>query len=128
MDRPIRHVRARVAAVVVLSVAAGMPAAVEAQDVDPRHPAGLSLHVQVAPESAFQRAARFRSTPHRMRCSRVKGAFIGAAVGFGTGAVYGAIAGPSKYGILGTRQRADALVFGTIGAGAGALVGIAFCS
>ena len=78
------------------------------------------------PVSAFQRTGRFRNSPHR--CSKVKAAFIGAAVGFGAGAVYGAVAGPSQFGILGTRQKTDVLLFGTIGAGAGALVGVAFCS
>ena len=126
MNRVFRDVRARLAVFVVLSVAAGTPAAVEAQDLGPKHPVRLSMNVQVRSESAFQRAGRLRISPHR--CSRVKAAFIGAAVGFGAGAVYGAVAGPSRFGILGTRQKTDALVFGTIGAGAGAVIGVAFCS
>lgn len=126
MDKLFRGVRARLAAVVVLSVAAGTPAAVDAQDLSSKHPIGLSLNVQMTPEPAFQRTGRFRQSPHR--CSRVKAALVGAAVGFGAGAVYGAVAGPSKFGILGTRQKTDVLVFGTIGAGAGALAGVAFCS
>jgi hypothetical protein len=42
--------------------------------------------------------------------------------------MFGAIAGPSKFGVLGTRERTDAFVFGRMGAGGGASIGIAVCS
>ena len=112
--------------VVVLVIAAGTPVAIEAQESSPTPSTPLSLRIRVAPESSFQQAGRFRA-PAR-RCSRVKAALIGAAVGFGAGAVYGAVEGPSRYGILGTRRRTDALLFGVIGTAGGALIGVAVCS
>ena len=112
--------------IMVLAIAAGTPVAIEAQEPNRTHPTPVSLRIRVAPESSVQQAGRFRA---RVRhCSRVKAALIGAAVGFGAGAVYGAIEGPSRYGILGTRRRTDAVLFGMIGAGGGALIGVAVCS
>jgi hypothetical protein len=112
-------------AIVVILANAGAPLTLEAHDSKITQRSRLVLTVRVPAESALQRP-RFPSSARR--CSRFKGALVGAAVGFGAGAVYGAVAGPSKFGILGTRQRTDVLLFGLMGAGGGALVGVAVCS
>lgn len=127
VSRLFRCMRAPVGIIVVFSATVGAPVTVAAQDSALTHPTRLSLNVRVPSESSFQRPRTFRPpSPHR--CSRLKAAIVGAAVGFGAGAVYGAVAGPSKFGVLGTRERTDALLFGVMGAGGGALIGVAVCS
>lgn len=60
----------------------------------------------------------------RLRCSKLKGLGIGAAVGAGVGMATGAIAGnPRDIG----GRRFPALVFGIVGASVGALTGLAYC-
>lgn len=116
----------RAPVIVVVLAAVGAPIAVEAHGSGLDHPIRLSLNVRGRFEAPSQRHGGFR--PSVRRCSRLKAAVVGAAVGFGAGAIYGAVAGPSKFGVLGTRERTDALLFGMIGAGGGALIGVAVCS
>jgi hypothetical protein len=125
VQKPFRSLRAR-AAIVIILANAGAPTVLDAQDLGIKQHSRLTLSVRVQSAPAFQRPGGFRMRARR--CSRLKGALIGAAVGFGAGAVYGAVAGPSKFGVLGTRERTDVLLFGVIGAGGGALIGVAVCS
>lgn len=61
------------------------------------------------------------------RCSMVKAVIIGAAVGFGAGAVYGVTIAPKGNFLYSTSDLKNAGLYGLIGAASGAAIGTFVC-